>query len=37
MLAAITQDLAERHPGLIETEPEWFFSNDQTDFLYHSL
>ena len=27
MFGAITGDLAERYPGLIETEPEWFFSN----------
>lgn len=42
MLAAITQDLAERYPGLIETELEWFFSNaggamGQLAILYASL
>ena len=42
MLPAITQDLAERYPGLIETEPEWFFSNaggsmGQLTILYASL
>lgn len=26
MLPAITRDLAERYPGLIDTEPDWFFS-----------
>ena len=40
--AAITQSLAERYPGLIETEPEWFFSNaggvmGQLTVLYASL
>ena len=42
MLAAITQDLAERYPDLIETEPKWFFSNaggfmGQLTILYASL
>ena len=42
MLPAITQDLAERYPGLIEPEPEWFFSNaggamGQLTILYASL
>ena len=39
---AIAQNLAERYPGLIETEPEWFFSNaggvmGQLTVLYASL
>ena len=42
MLAAITQDLAERYPGRIETQSEWFFSNaggvmGQVTVLYASL
>lgn len=42
MFGAITGDLAERYPGLIETEPEWFFSNaggvmGQVAVLYASL
>ena len=42
MITAITQDLAERYPGLIDTEPEWFFSNaggamGQLTILYASL
>ena len=42
MLPAITQDLAQRYPGLIETKPEWFFSNaggtmGQLTILYASL
>ena len=27
MVTVITHDLAERYPGLIDTEPEWFFNN----------
>lgn len=42
MIPAITRDLAERYPGLIATEPEWFFSNaggtmGQVTILYASL
>ena len=42
MLPAITLDLAQKYPGLIETEPEWFFSNaggamGQLTILYASL
>ncbi len=42
MIPAITRDLAERYPGLIETEPEWFYSNaggtmGQVAMLYASL
>ena len=42
MLPAITQDLAERYPGLIETETDWFYSNfggvmGQLTILYASL
>ncbi len=42
MFAAITKDLGERYPGLIETEREWFLSNaggamGQLSILYASL
>ncbi len=42
MLPAIAKDLAERYPGLIETKPDWFFSNaggsmGQVTILYASL
>ncbi len=42
MLPSITQDLAQRYPGLIETKPEWFLSNaggtmGQLTILYASL
>lgn len=42
MLPAIIGDLAERYPGLIDTEPEWFLSNaggamGQIAILYASL
>lgn len=42
MLPAITADLAERYPGLIDAEPEWFLSNaggamGQIAILYASL
>ena len=42
MLAAMARDLAERYPGLIDTEPEWYFSNaggvmGQVAVLYASL
>ena len=42
MIPAITRDLAERYPGLIETEHTWFYSNaggamGQVAILYASL
>ncbi len=42
MMTAITHDLAERYPGLIDTEPEWFFNNaggamGQLTMLYSSF
>ncbi len=42
MMAAITQDLVERYPGRIDTQPEWVFSNaggtmGQLTILYASL
>ncbi len=42
MIPAVTHDLAERYPGLIDTEPEWFFNNaggamGQLTILYASL